>query len=344
MDIDIKRLDRDRLFGENLLGMVFEADGRRYNLAGKIGDGAIGVVRKAVDQETNRQIAIKFLAPEPKYIEAASIEDIYRRFKREGQRGAELDHFSLVKIISYQENDKGVNFIEGNQPFPDNPFILMECIQGRTLEAYLKKSKSIATGEFHITKETLHIAHEVTEALVYLHKRALVHRDVKPANIFLSKPALDGSSPTIKLGDFGIVKWGDFKASISTGSLTVMGQSGLGTIKYMAPEQSLQPKEVDVRSDMFSLGVTLFELFTNRIIPDIYHVFQIREARLEKGNLDSRLYKLGIGFLTGELQRYEHLFELILDMYLKPSGRPSSTKVLSMLRFHLNQMRDEGWK
>ncbi len=289
------------------VGQIFVAREREYILEGKLGDGAIGVVRKARDRETGKQVAVKFLAPEPRYIEASSFEDIHTRFRREGSRGAELSHNRLVKIIAYEENEDAGSFLDKKGPC--NPFIVMEYIQGTTLEHFIMKRKGELS--FHINPQTLSIAHAIVSGLHYLHSRNIVHRDVKPANIYLTRVPQDSIPGTIKLGDFGVVKWGDFKASMTSGTLTVTGQQGLGTWKYMSPEQATKPKEVNVRSDMYSLGITLFELFTNQIFPSPHHIFQIVQQRFQRGTIVSKLYELGLGILPNQ---FEDLFAHIYDI------------------------------
>lgn len=325
-----KRFLRDNLDVE--AGQIFIAGGKEYRLGGKIGDGAIGVVRKAIDLKSGKINAIKLLAPELKYIEEASLGDIYARFKREGLRGVSLKHENLVKILSFEDNIDGISFIKKNGPC--NPFIVMEYVKGRTLENHIRKYANLEP-EFNITPQSLKIAREVADALVYLHKKNIVHRDVKPANIYISSVGRRGIPSKIKLGDFGVVKWGDFKASLSSGTLTISGQKGLGTFKYMSPEQSLEPKTVTVRSDMYSLGITLFELFTGQIFPTPYHSFQLSLQRYErKGNTMSYLYDLGLGMVPS---KYEILFSKFYDSFLKyPKNRPSSIDMRGYIDFVLS--------
>ena len=278
-------------------GQRFIAGGREYLLEGIIGNGAIGVVRKARDLETREQVAVKFLAPEPKYIEQSSFEDIHRRFRREGIRGTELNHPNLVKIIAYEENENASSFL--NNDGPCNPFIIMEYIRGTTLEHFIMKGGNQPF--FNITSQTLTIAHAVANALLYLHSRNVIHRDVKPANIYFNRVAQGNIPNIIKLGDFGVVKWGDFKASMTTGTLTMSGHQGLGTWKYMSPEQATKPKDVTVRSDMYSLGITLFELFTNQIFPSQHHVYEITYQRMRRstGSLWTREIPCPCSFSDG---------------------------------------------
>ncbi len=327
------RFSRDEL--DAAPGQIFLADGTEYLLGGKIGDGAIGVVRRATIRKTQKPFAVKFLAPETKYIEMASIDDIHARFRREGNRGAGLSHEHLVKIIAYEENENGSNFTDPDGP--QNPFIVMELIQGTTLENYIKKRMHLGQHKtFNITPQTLFMAYSVISALRYLHKRKIVHRDVKPANIFLTKVKDDNIPNIVKLGDFGVVKWGDFKASLESGTLTMTGHLNLGTMKYMPQEQALRPQDVDVRSDMYALGITLFELFTSQILPNIFHVLQLTQQRAQRGNIVSKLHSLGLGIVPNE---YEDLFTNIYNMFAPtPSSRPSSNDMEGRLKHLLDRL------
>ena len=324
-----------RFLRENLptidTGQEFIAGDTAYVIGGKLGDGAIGVVRRAREKISGKERVIKLLAPESKYIEISSIDDISARFRREGLRGQELDHENLIEIIAYEENKHGSKFLTGNGQGvkPEVPFILMEHGGNRTLDGYIKRKKNdVQRKSLNLSEETLFIAHEVSKAVVYLHRSRLIHRDIKPANIFLTK-----SRPLkVKLGDFGIVKWSDFKAAVSTGELTVSGQRGLGTLKYMPPEQSTNPKDVKVKSDMWSLGISLWELFTNQILADYHFVYQLREVRMERSNLLGRMYKLGLGTAIAGYTELHPLLEAILDSFLGQSTRPSSRKLSGMLK------------
>ncbi|MEP7285828.1 MAG: hypothetical protein ABI947_08675 [Chloroflexota bacterium] len=126
-----RRFSRDLFHVESGQNLIIK--GQKFKLAGQIGDGAIGVVRRVVSVENDWQYAVKFLAPELKYIEASSLEDIHTRFRREGERGADLHHENLLPIFAYEENENGANFPDADGP--NNPFILMDLIHGRTLES-----------------------------------------------------------------------------------------------------------------------------------------------------------------------------------------------------------------
>jgi len=312
------------------LGQRFTAGRQRYEFLGSLGDGAVGIVRKAKNLATGRVVAVKVLAPDPKYIDVAAFDDVEQRFKREGIRGAHLRHENLVDIVAYEENPLGTCFESGHVK---NPFIVMEYVGGRTLESFIKKIGSPSVpGSTVVNKETLVIASCISEALRYLHDRKIIHRDVKPANIFLS---FETTPPLVKLGDFGVTKWGDFLATAASGTLTVTRQQGLGTLKYMSPEQAVRPRDVTVRSDMFSLGITLFELFTAQILPSPHHVFEIMSARTSRDSIMGKLLALGVRCRDAELA----IFELVLDMFLiGPKGRPTSATVAGRMRFLLDRL------
>ena len=318
-------------------GQRFVVGSEQYELAGRLGDGAIGLVRKAISLTSRRARAVKFLAPDPKYIEESAFDDVATRFKREGERGSKLDCPYLIKVYNYVANDDGRCFPADTLK---NPFLLMELVSGRTLESYIRNLPKDLSGSFIITEEKLDIALQIIEALEYLHRKKLVHRDVKPANIFLSKASSDGRL-LVRLGDFGIVKWGDFHASLSTGVLTATNQRGLGTLKYMSPEQAIAPKNVGVKSDIYSLGITLFELFAGRILASPHHVFEIMNARLSRRTTISRFRSMEYHL---DLQDQD-IGELLLDMHLRGiQGRPSIDRVRGIMRRAYERETGHEWQ
>ncbi len=311
-------------------GQKFTARGQRYEFLGKIGDGAVGLVRKARNIVSGDIVAVKVLAPDPKYIDPAAFDDVEQRFRREGSRGARLRDDNLVDIIAYEDNQEGSCFDSARVK---SPFIVMEYVKGRTLESLIKKLSDQGTsGTPIVTKQTLTIAFRIAKALEYLHEKKVVHRDVKPANVFLSSATPESIPSVVKLGDFGVTKWGDFLANAASGTLTVTLQQGLGTLKYMSPEQAVRPKDVTVRSDIFSLGITLYELFTGKILQSPHHVFEIMSARTSRDGIVAKLLSLGVKCPYDEVG----VFELVLDMFLaNPKGRPSSATVAGRLQYLL---------
>jgi eukaryotic-like serine/threonine-protein kinase len=328
------KLSRENCHPKN--NQKFVVKGIEYSLGGEIGDGAVGLVRRATRVDNNAQCAVKFLAPDPKYIDDEVFDDVALRFKREGERGTKLAHPNLIKIQAYCENADGECF---ETKRPKNPFLLMEYIQGRTLESYIRRTTEVEKGVFFISRQRLNIAIQIANALDDLHRSRLVHRDIKPANIFLSHWSNEGF-PVTKLGDFGVMKWGDFHASLSTGSLTVTSQRGLGTMKYMSPELAIAPRDVTVRSDVYSLGITFIELFSGQILASAHHVYEIMNARLSRGTTQSRYLSMGYNISGDD----DSIAELLLDMFLKVSGRPTIEKIKGRLEREYERRFDTDWQ
>jgi serine/threonine-protein kinase len=307
-------------------------------LGGALGEGAVGLVRKAARAKDNAPRAVKFLAPDPNSLEETIFDDVATRFKREGERGAKLKHPHLVGIYSHCQNEDGELF-ESREP--KNPFLLMEQIKGKTLESYIRERPSEERGRFDITRDRLHVAIQIANALDELHRVKVVHRDVKPKNIFLSKIPRGDLPPIVKLGDFGVVKWGDFHSSLSTGVLTATNQRGLGTMKYMSPEQAINPKTVTASSDVYSLGITLFELFTAQILSSPHHVFEVMTARLSRGTTASRFASMGYTLH----QQDDRLATLLLDTFLRGTrGRPAIDAIRGQLESEYERRYEVDWE
>jgi serine/threonine protein kinase/tetratricopeptide (TPR) repeat protein len=196
-----------------------------YEIIEKIGSGGMGDVYLAEDTELNRKVALKFLP-----IHLCEDEDCRTRFKREAQAAAALDHPNIVTIHEVGE-------------YQGRPFFAMQYLEGQSLrDAIDEKDLSL--------DKIVDLAVQICQGLEEAHKANIVHRDIKPLNILFDR----NGRP--KLVDFGL-------ATIKgTEKLTRSG-STLGTVAYMSPEQ-VQGKEVDHRSDLFSLGVVLYELVAGR--------------------------------------------------------------------------------
>ncbi len=186
-------------------------------------------------------------------------------------------------------------------------------------------------GLFALTRPRLGIAVQMANALEHLKSHKLVHRDVKPANIFLRKAGSSGWHA--KLGDFGVMKWGDFHAALATGTLTVVAQKGLGTLKYMSPEQAIRPADVTIKSDIWSLGITLFELFTGQILASAHHVYELQAARRAHGTTMGRYRALRCQLPNGD----ERIAEMLLDMFLAAEGRPTIDKIRGKLEWEYSR-------
>ena len=197
-----------------------------YRISAKIGSGGMGDVYLADDTKLNRRVALKFL---PSHLAADTI--LRARFTREVQAVAALNHPNIVHVYEVSE-------------FNQRPFFAMEYVEGEPLREHMRPGKMpIADALTYIMG--------LCEGLEAAHKVGIVHRDIKPANIVIA------SSGRVKILDFGLAK----RASDPT--LTSMG-STLGTICYMSPEQ-VQGKESDNRSDLFSVGIVLYEMVAGRL-------------------------------------------------------------------------------
>lgn len=202
----------------------------RYEIERELGKGAMGTVYLGRDPKINRVVAIKTMALSEEF-EAGELKQVKERFFREAETAGRLNHPAIVTIYDAGEEH-------------DLAYIAMEFLQGTDLTHCVRSDKPPPLAW------ALQVACKVAEALDYAHKQNVVHRDIKPANIMYNKE--DGS---IKVTDFGI-------ARITASSRTKTGVI-LGTPSYMSPEQ-LAGQHVDGRSDLFSLGVTLFELVTGK--------------------------------------------------------------------------------
>ncbi|MFC1664980.1 serine/threonine protein kinase [Pseudomonadota bacterium] len=200
----------------------------RYEISGVIGKGAMGVVYKGKDPSIDRTVAIKTI--HPFHLESENGAELLERFKREAQAAGQCQHPNIVTIFEF-DHDQGI------------PFIAMEYIKGNELRQIQKKPDLLDDSH------KLKFVSQVLEALRYAHNRDILHRDIKPANIIL----LEGGS--VKLTDFGI-------ARLSGSDITQTGFI-VGTPSYMSPEQ-IRGERLDQRSDLFSVGVVLYEILSGK--------------------------------------------------------------------------------
>jgi eukaryotic-like serine/threonine-protein kinase len=212
-----------------MLGTGDTLDGR-YQLLRDLGRGAAGVVFEARHLFTGRFVAIKMLAPGPR---ASDLAELRARLQREGRALASIRHPGVVEVLDGGITLDGVSFV------------VMEMLEGRTLEGLLAARTTLSV------HNTAAVALQLCEGLAAVHRAGIVHRDVKPSNVIVLRD--EGGHERVKLVDFGIAKMdrpGDDK-------LTGVG-AVIGTPAYMSPEQLLG-LEVDHGSDVYAVGVTMFE-------------------------------------------------------------------------------------
>ncbi|HJU68984.1 MAG TPA: serine/threonine-protein kinase [Gemmatimonadaceae bacterium] len=215
---------------DSLTERVVAALGQQYQVESEIGRGGMSVVYRARDIRLNRIVAIKVLPPELAYDPA-----IRTRFTREAQTSAQLSHAHIVPIYDVGEREGIAYFV-------------MALVTGGNLAALLAREPR------QPIEEVRRLLCEIADALAYAHLRGVIHRDVKPDNILL-----DADSGRAIVTDFGIAR------AIEAGTRLTITGNALGTPQYMSPEQAVGEREVDGRSDIYSLGVVAYQMLTGRL-------------------------------------------------------------------------------
>jgi eukaryotic-like serine/threonine-protein kinase len=208
----------------------FPATVGRYRILGEIGRGAMGAVYRAEDPKLGRQVAVKMISAA--VAAGEDREEIAARFEREARVAARLQHPNVVAVY-----DAGSE--------ADSLFLVMELVEGDPL------SRRLLRGEFPSTDDALEWAAQAADALAAAHESGVIHRDVKPGNLLIDRVG------RVKVSDFGVAK--------AVGEKTDLTRTGMmvGSPAYMAPEQ-VKGMQLDGRSDLFSLGVVLFEMILRR--------------------------------------------------------------------------------
>jgi eukaryotic-like serine/threonine-protein kinase len=208
--------------------MIGRLIGGRYRLIAPLGEGGMATLWRAVDEQLDREVAVKLLREQ-----YGSDAGFAARFKQEARSAGSLSHPNIVPVYDY-----GTDGTDGTQ------FIVMQLIEGEDLATILRERKALSTDD------AVRVAIGVASALEVAHRRGIVHRDVKPGNILITDEG------DVKVTDFGIAR------AVSETSMTVTGTT-LGSVHYFSPEQA-RGDEVTGASDVYALGIVLYEMLTGR--------------------------------------------------------------------------------
>ncbi|MFO0846709.1 MAG: serine/threonine-protein kinase [Gemmataceae bacterium] len=202
-----------------------------YRVLRRLGEGGMGAVYLAYDSRTDRQVALKVL-----FDDLVSNQNYIDRFYREAKSGAMLNHPNIVRT-----------FAAGQDRQTRKHYLVLEYVDGPSAQALLSRLGRLAVGD------AVHVALDVARALEHAHSRNIVHRDIKPDNILMTR------SGVAKLGDLGLAKRTDEASHLTK------ARQGFGTTAYMPYEQAINAKYVDGRSDIYALGATLYHLLTGKV-------------------------------------------------------------------------------
>ncbi len=272
-------MNSDNLIGNTLNG--------RYDVIEKIGAGGMATVYKAKDTLLNRFVAIKILRD--------SLEDeqsVVTNFIKEAQSSASLVHNNIVSVYDVGE-DNGISYM------------VMELVDGITLKEYIKEKGALPW------QEACDYAIQICQGLGEAHSKNIIHRDIKPQNIIMTK------DKTLKVTDFGI-------ARAVASETTIVGSTALGSVHYISPEQA-RGGFTDARSDIYSLGIVLYEMLTGRVPFDGENAVSVALMHLEKEAVNVRCINMDIpidlAYITmkaiakEQSKRYQNVNEMLNDLH-----------------------------
>ena len=268
--------------------------GRRFQLEGKLGEGGMGSVYRALDLETRQTVAVKILRKD-----LSESRHARRRFAREARASGMLDHANIVGIFRFFDEAR--------------PYMVMEFVDGVSMRRFVRREKPDAD-------RLLGLGIQLCDALAHAHDRGIVHRDIKPDNIVISRG--ESNEDIVKVLDFGL-------ARVRLPEISHLTRSGsaLGTCSYMAPEQA-SGRPADERSDLYSLGVILYEAvcgrtpFTADDPASILYMHVHEEPRSPRSHNPD---------LHPEMEKM-----ILKLMRKKPDRRPSNARIL---KEHMTQLR-----
>ena len=260
--------------------------GNRYKVQEKIGNGGMATVYKALDQVLNRYVAIKVLREE-----FTTDEEFIKRFNAEAQSAARLTHPNIVSVF-----DVGQEY--------NIYYIVMELIQGKTLKQIIEEDGCLPY------RWAINIATQIASALEMAHKNHIIHRDIKPHNIMITE---DGVA---KVTDFGIAK------AVSNSTITAFGTT-LGSVHYFSPEHA-RGGYTDAKSDLYSLGVVMYEMLTGKVPFDADTPVSIALKHMQEDPVEPIKINKDIPFALNQIimkamkkdpnERYQNATEIIRDL------------------------------
>ena len=269
----------------NLIGKII---GNRYEILEEVGNGGMATVYKAKDHVLNRYVAVKVLKDE-----YTTDSDFIKRFNTEAQSAASLSHANIVSIYD-------VGHEEENNLY----YIVMELVKGKTLKEIIKKDGTLSW------KWAVNIAIQIASALEVAHKNGIIHRDIKPHNIIITE---DGVA---KVTDFGIAK------AVSNSTMTAFGTT-IGSVHYFSPEQA-KGGITDAKSDLYSLGVVMYEMLTGKVPFDadtpvsiaLKHMQEEAEEPIEiNPEIPTAVNQIVIKAMKKDpIERYQSATEMIRDL------------------------------
>jgi len=281
----IERLHRDQKNNESVIYDAIYVPG--YEIFDKLGDGAIGMVFKARQISMKRTVALKVL-----HKQWLKDEEFKKRFLIEARAAGKLSHQNLIQVFDVGR-------------FNNRYYFSMEHVDGQTVQSLIDYDGKVDL------LTTIDISLQVNRALNYLSQYGLVHRDIKPANIMLT------NTMTAKVGDFGFIYAAE-EHKIAQEGMT------LGTPDYISPEQAMGSKEIDIRSDIYSLGATMFHMLSGNT------VFTGSSSEVMYHHVDSRLPDLR-RYLPGIPETIVQLIEKM--MAKKPADRYSCDELFEQLEY-----------